>query len=207
MCWLHFLHIVDSAARGTLSSVPQSKQVMLLFSGPVSFFFGLGWRASWTSKCRPHSLHTDVMAVAGTGCECPQCGQGTGTFSCLAGGITGPWKSVHKPLQESKDCRNCDGVVSSARFGQIGTGPGGTGRTFWILETARGRRRCSRDFVRVHFDASHESHAFFDRKLGRANVAEEFGLGFEFEFFAADDIAIYFAPNDNGLGFDITGDD
>src|SRR5688500_561471 len=87
MCVLHRLHIVDSAATGTFSSVPQSKQWIVRSSGSFATFCGFGFSASCTWKCWPQLLQTVEMAEGGTNCECPQCGQGTGTFSCLLGGI------------------------------------------------------------------------------------------------------------------------
>src|SRR5688500_2216812 len=87
MCVLQRLHIVDSATTGTFNSVPQSKHWIGLSSGPLATFFAFGLSASWTWKCWPPSLQTVETAVGGTNCECPQCGQGTGTFSCLLGGI------------------------------------------------------------------------------------------------------------------------
>ncbi len=64
-----------------------------------------------------------------------------------------------------------------------------------------------RNFVRIDFRFPNVSHAFFDHQFAGANVAEQFGLGFDFDFFPGVDVAVDLAADHHRLRVDVAVDD
>jgi len=86
---LHRLHMVDSADRGTSSSVPHLKQRRRRTSIEGLAAIGAGWRASCRRKWRRHFLQMLEYALSGSGCTWPQLGQTTAIVFGLEAAITG----------------------------------------------------------------------------------------------------------------------
>src|SRR5207249_4941819 len=64
-----------------------------------------------------------------------------------------------------------------------------------------------RDFVRIHLGLADERDAFLHDQLGRADVAEQFGLGLEVQLVLGRDVAVDLAAGHDDLGVDVAGDD
>src|SRR5579863_5425594 len=111
--------MVDCAATGTSSSVPQSKQVTLRrspFGASTVLRAGLGVFSS--EKFRRHCLQTVEMTVRGSGWECPPCGHTTVILSCMLAGIQ------HLPpgRRSSAGDQRGGGVPGAAGLGAEGVG-------------------------------------------------------------------------------------
>ena len=70
---------------------------------------------------------------------------------------------------------------------------------------ARGRGSGG-DFVGVDFGLAHKDDALLHHETGGADVAEQFGLRFDVDFFLGGDVAVDFAAHDDGVGGDVAFD-
>src|SRR5262249_49318275 len=142
---------------------------------------------SWTRRCCPHFLQTVEKAPTGSNCWWLQWGQVSRTFCCLLAGIQ--W-------QRRKTTGN----------GSAENGLGGSGGGLRGFAGTSGRRGGG-NLVRIHFRFADERHAFLNRQLRGADVAEQFGLRFDVDLFLCVDIAGDLAAHYHGLGVNIAVDD
>ena len=77
---------------------------------------------------------------------------------------------------------------------------------FWAAPSAR-RRDGGGHFIGVDLGFTDEGHAFLDDEFGGADIAEQLGLGLDFDLLLGVDITVDLAADDDGLGVDIAGDD
>ena len=78
-------------------------------------------------------------------------------------------------------------------------------RRFW--RGGEAGRRGWEGFVRVDVAFAHESGPFLNDQFGSANVAEQFRLGLDLDFFLCGGVAGDFAPHDDGIYINVAADD